>query len=627
MNWTKGDSVVSWDKELKPEDVEKVDGVYVDATYVANFAEDSNGDDIPDMYQIKVTYKGENGTVDITGPVYVTLYKDGHYATAEEGGVGYLAEGEIAKATANPGYNQESESWNPTKPVAEETELTQDTEYVISFEPKNNTPYKVEYYYQNYDGNYPATTSEWNVRYGTTDTLATVSELDKVPQNLGFIFDEDNELNKLSGNIDGDGGLTLKIYFERGIFAYTVIEHYENADGVKNVPTPGTGVFEESIIELSGVKILQNKEYEGHTYTLTGVDGHDKLISADETQNVIHIYYALDEKGGTDPENPDNPGPDDVPDKYQIVFTYVSADENTGTVTGTTREVYTFKDAAGNYVENTGISPNAIEGHDPVASPAENYAFHYWTVQGQEERDYTVGMTFLGQKVYTTDTTFVAHFAEDKINDTTDDEDPNVPEDPNQPDGIPDIYQIVFTYVTEDATHGTVDGVVTEVRTFPRNGETGEYDTTAAISPNVGVTITTIGRYRFDNWTNGAGTVYDTDDLLRAASFTEDQTFTAHFYRAPGSGSGDGGNGGGGTSTPGGPYNPGAGPGVTITEPEVPLAPLPTENGGSTVIFDDNVPLAPLPKTGQQSLKTPITMLLAGIFLAFASLTKRKEEN
>ena len=65
-------------------------------------------------------------------------------------------------------------------------------------------------------------------------------------------------------------------------------------------------------------------------------------------------------------------------------------------------------------------------------------------------------MTFLGQKVYTTDTTFVAHFAEDKINDTTDGEDPNVPEDPNQPDGIPDIYQIVFTYVTEDATHGTV---------------------------------------------------------------------------------------------------------------------------------------------------------------------------
>ena len=64
---------------------------------------------------------------------------------------------------------------------------------------------------------------------------------------------------------------------------------------------------------------------------------------------------------------------------------------------------------------------------------------------------------------------------------------------------------------------------------------------------------------------------------------------------------------------------------MTITDPEVPLAPLP--DGGNTTIIDDSVPLAPLPKTGQQTLKAPITMLLTGIFLAFASLTKRKEEN
>ncbi len=556
------ESVDGYDKLVSADETQNVVHIYYTIDNVGgkdpeNPENPDIPDNVPDKYQVEVTYEAVNGSVTITDTQYVTIYENGdpngNWATPSEMAWGYLNEDQIANATADAGYDPTTELWTldgkPTVKPSSDDAIREDRHYVITF--------------------------------------------------------------------------------EKGMYDFLVIEHYENADGVEiaTVSTPGTGVFEESIIELSGVAILQNKEYEGHTYTLTGVDGHDKLISADETQNVIHIYYALDEKGGTDPENPDNPGPDDVPDKYQIVFTYVSADENTGTVTGTTREVYTFKDAAGNYVENTGISPNAIEGHNPVADPAENYAFHYWTVQGQEERDYTVGMTFLGQKVYTTDTTFVAHFAEDKINDTTDGEDPNVPEDPNQPDGIPDIYQIVFTYVTEDATHGTVDGMVTEVRTFPRNGETGEYDTTAAISPNVGVTITTIGRYRFDNWTNGAGTVYDTDDLLRAASFTEDQTFTAHFYRAPGSGSGDGGNGGGGTSTPGGPYNPGAGPGVTITEPEVPLAPLPTEDGGSTVIFDDNVPLAPLPKTGQQSLKTPITMLLAGIFLAFASLTKRKEEN
>ena len=316
----------------------------------------------------------------------------------------------------------------------------------------------------------------------------------------------------------------------------------------------------------------------------------------------------------TEDENGDN-----IPDKYQIVFTYVSADDSTGTVTGVNREVYTFKDADGNYVEPYAISPNALPDHETFmnqleVTPAADYAFHYWTVEGGTEEDHTRSMTFLGQDTYMTDTTFVAHFAEDNIGEG---------ENPENPDGVPDMYQITFTYQTEDAARGTVTGTVTEVRTFPRDGETGEYDTTAAISPNVNVTINTIGSYRFDNWTNGAGTVYDTNDLLKAASFTDDQTFTAHFYRVSSGGNGSGGSSGG---SGGSPYTPSTGgPGVTITDPEVPLAPLP--DGGNTTIIDDSVPLAPLPKTGQQTLKAPITMLLTGIFLAFASLTKRKEEN
>ncbi len=147
---------------------------------------------------------------------------------------------------------------------------------------------------------------------------------------------------------------------------------------------------------------------------------------------------------------------------------------------------------------------------------------------------------------------------------------------------------------------------------------------TTEFKPLVNLTVNNVGSYRFDNWTNGT-TTYNTDDDLRAAAFTSSQTFTAHFYRS----GGNGGSGGGGSSSGGGnPYNPSTGgPGVTITDPEVPLAPLPDGSGDSTMIFDDNVPLAPLPKTGQQSSKTAITMLLAGIFLAFASLTKRREEN
>ena len=57
----------------------------------------------------------------------MTLYKDDHYATKEEGGVGTLADGQIAKATAANGYNQASESWNPEKPEVGITQFTEDT--------------------------------------------------------------------------------------------------------------------------------------------------------------------------------------------------------------------------------------------------------------------------------------------------------------------------------------------------------------------------------------------------------------------------------------------------------------------------------------------------------------------
>ena len=180
--------------------------------------------------------------------------------------------------------------------------------------------------------------------------------------------------------------------------------------------------------------------------------------------------------------------------------------------------------------------------------------------------------------------------------------------------------------MTEDPAHGTFAGVneVSEILDRPTNID-GSPNMEAGVSPTVSVTITENGRYRFDHWTDAAGTEYTTEEL-RNATFTADATFTAHFRYI----SSSGGNGGGSGSSGGtGPYTPSTGgPGAAIIgDNDVPLAPLPTENnGGNIVIFDDSVPLAPLPKTGQQSSKAPVTMLLTGIFLMFASLKRRKEE-
>ena len=500
-------------------------------------------DNVPDMYQVEVTYEAVNGTVDVTGTQYVTIYENGdptgNWATPSEMAWGHLTEEQIADATAAVGYDQTTELWTlggrPTVKPDTESQIAEDRHYVITF--------------------------------------------------------------------------------EKGMYGYKVVEHYENADGVEigTIETTGEAVFEEAILELSGVTVTQNKAYGENNYTLTKVDGYDKLVSADETQNEVHIYYALDEIGGGEDPNK----PDDVPDKYQLVFTYVPADPTTGNVTGKTVEVKTFTDEAGNYIDVQPTSPVTMDGHGPVPEGNSGYAFAYWTVQGGDEnvRDYTKDMSHtLGQATYIEDTVFEATFLEDK----------GGTEDPDTPDGKPDIYQIKFTYVTEDPQRGTFNGVneVSEVLNRPTNDD-GSTNMDAGVKPTVGVTITENGRYRFDHWTDPAGTEYTTEELQNAA-FTTDTTFTAHFRYVSGGGhdGGSSGSGGGGN-----PYNPSTGgPGeVLIDEGNVPLAPLPTEGTGTT-IYDGDVPLAPLPKTGQQSSKTPVMMLLTRLVRALASLTRRKEE-
>ncbi|MBS5285288.1 MAG: doubled motif LPXTG anchor domain-containing protein, partial [Clostridiales bacterium] len=194
-------------------------------------------------------------------------------------------------------------------------------------------------------------------------------------------------------------------------------------------------------------------------------------------------------------------------------------------------------------------------------------------------------------------------------------------------DQIPDKYQVVFTYVTENPTYGTVNGTnsVTEVVTRPKNDD-GSYDMDAEVYPSANVTADGLGRYYFDYWTDGIRNYADTTEI-HATGFTDDTTFTAMFEYRGGNGGGGGGNGGGSGGGGGGHYTGGSegGPGAatTITPEEVPLAPLPED----VTISDELVPLAPLPKTGQTA-KSAITMMFSGILLALTAMSrKRKEED
>lgn len=78
---------------------------------------------------------------------------------------------------------------------------------------------------------------------------------------------------------------------------------------------------------------------------------------------------------------------------------------------------------------------------------------------------------------------------------------------------------ITVQFVSEDPTRGLVIGEV--------NQQIPLIDGIAKITsvPSVGG----IGRYRFDHWTDEQGISYATADDIRAATFSSDKTFTAHF--------------------------------------------------------------------------------------------------
>ena len=99
--------------------------------------------------------------------------------------------------------------------------------------------------------------------------------------------------------------------------------------------------------------------------------------------------------------------------------------------------------------------------------------------------------------------------------------DPEDPNQPNNPDGTADKYQVAFTYVA--GAHGSVDGTLAEVVTRPDNS------TTAPVKAEAKVTATPDSGYHFVDWTTQDGQHYADVEAIRAAEFDKDIVFTANF--------------------------------------------------------------------------------------------------
>lgn len=106
------------------------------------------------------------------------------------------------------------------------------------FESVTTTPYKVEHYMETLeDGVYETTPEVTQYYYGTTGNTVEATPLDGI---TGFAYNETISTPTASGQIAGDGGLTLKLYYDRE--EYTVTYSYDGDTDIDGLPALPSGV-------------------------------------------------------------------------------------------------------------------------------------------------------------------------------------------------------------------------------------------------------------------------------------------------------------------------------------------------------------------------------------------------
>lgn len=540
------------------------------------------------------------------------------------------------------------------------------------------------------------------ITVGNGPTAQHPTQPSTVEAKAGYKFDKWTDENQKSFN--DDTALKAASYLEDQTFTahfteradlhYEIHYFYEDADGTAIEDKAAevlsdSGVFGEKILKTT---VAKESEFNGKHYVLERIIGADKRISLDPDENIVNVYYSIDVIGKENPDKPDN-----IPDKYQIIFTYVSADEDKGTVTGITREVATvyeiFTDSETGEITDVGRPIPQHPTQPSTVTPKDGYRFEKWQ---QDDLTFFNSDDELRNSEYLEDQTFIAHFTvrrdlhyeihyfyEDANGVVTEDTaaaivsesgvfgekilTTTVPKesgfngknyvleriegadkqigldpkenmvnvyysmdeigeiDPDEPDNIPDKYQVTFQYISENPSYGTVSGKVKEVVTRPKNAD-GTYNMTAPVHPKAEVTVAGIGNYKFNRWSDG-NTNYSAASEIAKAGFIADTTFTAYFSYSGGNSGGGSSGGGGGGSHRSTISNTSGGPGVTttITPGDVPMAELP-ESPAPIVIDDGEIPMAALPKTGQTTVKAALTMMFSGIFLALTAIGRKKKE-
>ena len=270
-------------------------------------------------------------------------------------------------------------------------------------------------------------------------------------------------------------------------YTYTVEYYYDDAKDASKTEN-GSAEFGSQVTNYT------DKNITGYKFART--EGLPLTISVTETNNVIKVYY-------TKTENP--------PEEAQYTVKHYKWD--------TQKKEYTLAD--------TDVIDSTV-GAD-VTATAKTYDGGY--ILNEQKSAQTMSGIVLKDNTLT----LKLYYDIDKIGSG---------ENKDQPDGIPDRYQVTINYVSSNTNWGSVSPLSKEVITL-KNGENlveeATITTTASTATSAG------GRCYFVNWTKKQEGTTDVSTVTPSANLTAQTfnakggdvyTFTANFDRSSGGGSG-----------------------------------------------------------------------------------------
>lgn len=130
--------------------------------------------------------------------------------------------------------------------------------YTARWKANGNTPYTVNIYYMDKNGQYQETPDRTKTEIGATDTTATIPDSAYIKN--GFSFDATKSSN--SGTITGDGKLQLSLYYARNQYDIT----FKSYDGSETLYSY-KGYYDTKIVFKGIEPAIKDEDY---IYTFTG---------------------------------------------------------------------------------------------------------------------------------------------------------------------------------------------------------------------------------------------------------------------------------------------------------------------------------------------------------------------